>query len=100
MPTTTDPQHLSLLLWASLAALTLVLAVLGWSLKGTLRGVLDSLEKLGAKLDAIVAQVSAHETSLASGNTLFRELQRRLDGVESRERDRCNRCRYEKQASE
>lgn len=95
MPATNDPQHLQLILWAVLALAGILLAVLGWALKGTLGEIKDGIVNLASDLRNLAATVGTHASSLAQGNVKFEELARRVNGLEDRERKRCNECRFD-----
>lgn len=94
MDPTQDPQHAQLALWALIAVVPVLLAVVGWSLRNSLRDVKVGITAIAADLRQLAATVGHQQTSLASGNEKFRQIERRLDGVEERERSRCNECRY------
>lgn len=100
MAPTNDPQHLQLILWAVLAVAGLLLGVLGWALKGTLGKIETGIASLASDLRNLAATVGTHASSLAQGNVKFNELERRVNGLEDRERRRCNDCRFESQGSE
>lgn len=94
MPDVNDPQHLQLALWAVLAVLAGVLALLGWALRNSLRDVKDGIAAIAADVRQLASRVGGHESSLAAGNVKFQSLERRVDGLEARERQRCNECHY------
>lgn len=100
MPATNDPQHLQLVLWAVLSVLAVMLGLLGWSLRSTLNDLKGGIASISADLRQVTARVGNHESSLAQGNVKFSELERRVNGLEDRERKRCNSCRYDGEGDE
>jgi hypothetical protein len=88
MPTTNDPQHMQLILWAVLSVVGVLLGLLGWSLRSQLRGLEEGIASIAGDLRQLAARVGNHETSLAQGNVKFSELERRVNGLEDRERQR------------
>jgi outer membrane murein-binding lipoprotein Lpp len=66
--------------------ITAAVGLLGWSLRQTLRGVRDKLDQIAADVRQLSASVGVHESQLARGDVELRELKRRVDGLEDRER--------------
>ncbi len=95
-----DPQHLAIVLWAVLGVGSVVLGLLGWSLRQNLAAVRTKFEAVeqqfssaDRKLDAIAsdlrtlgAAVGQHDKDLARLGERVDFVVRRVDGLEERER--------------
>ena len=88
MPPTNDPQHLALLLWIGLPLLGVLLALLGWSLRGNLRTLADRIGEVAADVRQLASSVGDHTSRLAAGDEKLRNIEHRLDKLEDRERER------------
>lgn len=64
------------------------IALIGWSLR-------TLLADLRSELAALRQVTAGHGESLAKGQEKFRTLERRVDGLEERERGRCRECRID-----
>jgi hypothetical protein len=88
MPPTADPQHLAVLLWATLAAVGLLLAVLAWVLRQSLAGLGRKLDGIELGVQRLASTVGNHGESLAKGAAEFDYLRGAVRGLEDRERQR------------
>lgn len=67
-------------------AVTVVIGLLGWSLRQTLRAVSDKVDQIATDVRQLSATTGAHAERLAGGDVRLAELSRRVDGLEDRER--------------
>lgn len=65
-----------------------VVSLLVWSLKRNVTGVDSKLDRIERDVRQLSAQVGSHDASLAAGVVKFSALEKRIDGLEERERDR------------
>jgi hypothetical protein len=74
---------------------TLLVAGLGWSLRRNVASLDKGITALGAAVERVAtdvrqlsATVSSHENSLGKGDVKINDLERRVTGLEERERER------------
>lgn len=92
MPSTTDPQHLAIILWALLGLGAVAVGLLAWSLRTNFANVSRKLDDLGRTIATIDGKVTSQGTELAVLRTSHDEIRRRVDGLEERERERLPRA--------
>lgn len=83
-----DLENLKLALSAVTAGMMVVLGVLGWSLRRNLRAQDEKLMEIATDTRQLAGTVGKHSEQLASGVVRFQEIERRVGGLEERERER------------
>jgi len=83
-----DIETLKLALAAVTAVMSVVLGVLAWALKRNLRAQDEQLRQIATDTRQLAGTVGKHSEQLASGVVRFQEIERRVGGLEERERGR------------